>query len=172
MSGFSLLPKLTGKARKSKIWLWVLNLLLARTIPFNGPHRFRILELGDERVRTTAPYRRNNHNHLRGIHACAIATVAEFSAGLLLLTRLGPARYRLIMSNLDIEYLFQAKQCIVAESSLDNDRLQREILQPLKTQDAQVITLETLVSDSSDNLIAKARTTWQIKRWDKVRTKV
>lgn len=44
-------------------------------------------------------------NHVRGIHVCAIATIAEFSTGFLLLTRLDDAKYRLIMSNMELEYV-------------------------------------------------------------------
>ena len=45
MNGFALLPKLTVKARKSPGWLRLLNLLLARIIPFNRPHGFAIEEI-------------------------------------------------------------------------------------------------------------------------------
>jgi acyl-coenzyme A thioesterase PaaI-like protein len=172
MTGFDLLPKLIVKARHSKGWLRILNFMMGRIIPFNRPHGFRIIELGEERVATCASYRRSNHNHIRGIHACAIATVAEFSAGLLLLSRLDPARYRLIMSNLEVEYMYQAKLDIIAETGLSHTVLQEKVVQPLKTQEACSIVMETQVSDKAGNKVACAHTTWQIKRWDKVRTRI
>jgi acyl-coenzyme A thioesterase PaaI-like protein len=172
MNGFDLLPSLIGRARHSKGWLKVLNFVMGRIIPFNRPHGFFIEELTEERVRTAAAYKRSNHNHIRGIHACAIATVAEFSAGLLLLSRLDPARYRLIMSKLDVDYMYQAKQDITAETCLSNAELQDRVLKPLETAESHSIVLETLISDRDGNQVARAHTTWQIKRWDKVRTKV
>jgi acyl-coenzyme A thioesterase PaaI-like protein len=172
MNGFNLLSKLIVKARHSKVWLLVLNFMLGRIIPFNRPHGFSIVELAEERVTTCASYRRSNHNHIRGIHACAIATVAEFSAGLLLLSRLDPSCYRLIMSKLDVDYLYQAKQEIVAITCLSNDELRSRVIKPLQTAESHSIVMDTRVSDRDGNMVARARTTWQIKRWDRVRTKV
>ena len=172
MSGFDLLPNLLSRARGSGFWLAVLNFLLGRIIPFNRPHGFDIVELGEERVRTRAAYRRVNHNHIRGIHACAIATVAEFSAGILLLSRLDPARFRLIMSRLEVDYVYQAKMAISAETVLGHDVLQAKVLAPLADQESCAIVMETVIDDAAGNRIATAHTTWQIKRWDRVRTRI
>ena len=171
MKSFERLPGLLARARTSPFWLWVLNLLLGRMIPFNRPHGVRILDLGAERVRTIADYRRKNHNHIGGVHACCIATVAEFSSGMLLLSRLDPARYRLIMAQLEIDYLYQAKSAIIAESVLSDAVLAAEVLKPLQEQDTLVKEFETLVHDRQGKLVARARITWQIKPWDKVRTR-
>jgi len=172
MKAFDLLPFLIARARRSPRWLALLNIVMGRLIPFNRPHGFRIAELAEERVVTCASYRRANHNHIRGIHACAIATVAEFSAGLLLLSRLNPGRYRLIMSKLDVEYLYQAKKDIKAMTPLSAGDLQDLIVKPLETAESVTVIMATEVSDSDGAMVALARTSWQIKRWDKVRTKV
>ncbi len=172
MNGLQLLPKLIRNGRKSKLWLWLLNIALSYIIPFNRPHGFRIEKIGDEFARVVAPYRRRNHNHLRGIHACAIATIGEFSAGLLLLSQLDPAKYRLIMSKLEVEYLYQAKQEIVAQSRLEHDSLTSLIFDPLKTEESCMVILKTEVHDRDGNAVAEVWTTWQIKRWDRVRTKI
>ncbi len=172
MNGFALLPKLTARARKSPGWLRLLNLLLARIIPFNRPHGFAIEEIREDYLRTAAPYKRKNHNHLRGIHACAIATIAEFSGGFLLLSRLDPRKYRLIMSRIEVDYLYQAKERIVSESHLPEARLQQEIIEPLRQQEAITIRMESRIADISGNQVAIAFTTWQVKRWDRVRTKI
>lgn len=172
MNGFALLPKLTARAKTSPFWLRLLNLLMGRIIPFNRPHGFVIEEIRDDYLRTTAPYRRSNHNHLRGIHACAIATIAEFSGGYLLLSRLDPKQYRLIMSRIEVDYVYQAKERIVSESLLPPERLRLEIIEPLKEQEAVTIRMESRISDVTGNHIATAFTTWQVKSWAKVRTKI
>ncbi len=172
MNRLELLPRLIGKAKQSTLWLYVLNLLMARLIPFNRPHKFSILEISEELIRTTAPYRRSNHNHIKGIHACAIATIAEFSAGFLLLTKLDPARYRLIMAKLDADYSYQAKEDIIAEALLSTERLQQEVIAPLEEMESTTIIMTTVVRDTSGNEVAVVRTTWQVKCWEKVRTKV
>ncbi len=172
MNGFALLPKLTSRAKGSRHWLWLLNVLLSRLIPFNRPHGFRILALGEDFLQTTAPYRRKNHNHLRGIHACAIATIAEFSGGFLLLSRLDPQKFRLIMSRIEVDYVYQAKEAIVSESRLAAETMKKEILEPLKKQEAVTFRIESRIADISGNQVAQAFTTWQIKRWERVRTKI
>jgi len=172
MKGFASLPGMLAGARRSPLRLKLLNLMLGRLIPFNRPHGVSILSLGEDRVQTTAPYRRKNQNHLRGIHACCIATVAEFSSGLLFLSKLNPNRYRLIMAKLDIDYHYQAKGAIVATSEISDEELKETVLKPLAAADKVQVTRTTEVHDNQGNLVATARVTWQIKSWDKVRTKV
>lgn len=172
MNGFNLLSSLAEKAKRSPFWLGVLNLLLGRVIPFNRPHGFRLVRIENNTITTTVPYKRKNHNHIRGIHACALATVAEFSAGFLLLTVLDPQRFRLIMSKLEIDYVYQAKAQVFSESSVDQRLLDQEVVAPLNHQESVSITIKSQLTDASGNLVAVAQTTWQIKRWDQVRTAV
>ncbi len=172
MKGFDLLVSLTSRAKGSSFWLWVLNRALGWTIPFNRPHGFKLIKIGDGLIRTMAPYKNGNLNHLKGIHACAIATVAEFSAGFLLLTSLDPKRYRLIMSRIEVDYSYQAKEQIISESSILPEVLEEEVFKPLQHQEAITITLASRVTDLSGHEIAVASTTWQVKRWDQVRTQL
>ena len=172
MKGFTSLPGMLAGARHSKFRLWMLNLLLGRVIPFNRPHGVRILSLGEDQVQTTAPNKRRNHNHLHGVHACCIATVAEFSSGLMFLSRLNPNRYRLIMARLEIDYHYQAKSAIVASTRLSDEELKERVLKPLAESDKVQTTLPTEVHDQQGHLVATVQVTWQVKAWDKVRTTV
>ena len=70
---FNLLDKLINKP--TSLNLMALNKVLALGIPFNAPHGFKIKEINDDAVIITLPNRKLNHNHLGGIHACAMATV-------------------------------------------------------------------------------------------------
>jgi len=167
-----LMSGLVDRAKESRFWLGVLNFFLNRLIPFNRPHGFCIDEIGDHHVRSSGPYKRANHNHVRGIHACGIATVAEISAGFLLLTKFEPQNYRLMMSRIEVDYLYQAKKQIFSLSSLSEKRIYEEILEPLQHQEAVSIMMQSKVCDISGNDIADARTTWQIKRWESVQTRV
>ena len=168
MKAFALLPGLLLKARTSPFYRWLLNRLLGRLVPFNRPHGFAIERIEADRIVTRAPNRRINHNHIRGIHACAIATLAEFSSGLVLLSRLDPTRFRLIMARIEIDYLFQARQEILATTILDVGQVQEQILERLQDADAVSFTQETLVEDRQGHTVAKAQITWQIKPWAKV----
>lgn len=166
------LPNLIERARTSGFWLALLNLALGRVIPFNRPHGFRLGEIGEDHVIITAPYKQRNLNHIKGIHACAIATAAEFSAGFLLLMNLDQQRYRLIMARIEVTYLYQAKKRIYSRSTISQATIQQDIIEPLRQQDQVTIELVSEVIDSDANGIARAVTTWQIKRWDRVRTRI
>jgi len=149
----------------------VLNRMMRLLIPFNRPHGVKVLKLEKNLVLTSAPYQRKNFNHIRSIHACAIATIGEFSAGLMLLSRLDPTRYRLIMSSLKVEYLYQARQDIFAETCLEETELETGIIEPLKEKSTIYKTMNTLVINSDNKKIARIKTRWQIKSWDRVKTR-
>ncbi len=90
------LAPLLQKARTSRIARWWLNGLLRWMIPFNRPHGFKVTPLQAGGIRVDIPYWRINHNHIKGIHACALATAAEYCSGLALLEKLDAKQYRLI----------------------------------------------------------------------------
>jgi len=167
---YTSLPGLVVKAETSGFWLFVLNRLLNRVIPFNRPHGFSVAEIGSDHIVSTAAYKRRNFNHIKGIHACAIATVAEFSAGFLLLARLDLQRYRLIMARIEVEYRYQAKQRIFSKCTASPELIESSIIEPLRHQDQVTVDMVSEISDADGNDIARAVTTWQIKRWDRVRT--
>jgi len=145
---------------------------LSFIVPINRPHRIKVKEITDERVTTTIPYRRKNFNHIKGIHACGLATAAEFASGLLLLSKLNPATYRLIMQSIQMDYHYQAKSTTNATFKASEKWIKEQIIQPLKTQDSITLKCEILLHDSTDNHIATGTINWQIKNWEKVKTKV
>ncbi|WP_372365088.1 DUF4442 domain-containing protein [Candidatus Uabimicrobium sp. HlEnr_7] len=168
---FALLRNLTTKAKNSTFYLWVLNKVMLSAIPFNKPHRFTITEVKNEEVKVTAKYRKKNLNHLRGIHACAIATIGEYCSGVLLISNLDPSEYRLIMARIEIDYHYQAKSSITAVASLSDEEKNKNIIEPLKSKDAIFTTMEVPIHDSENNLVATVNVKWQIKLWKSVRTK-
>lgn len=166
------LKSLIEKAKDSPLYLYILNRLLWIGIPFNKPHRLRIIDISDNHIKTFAPFRRKNLNHIKGIHACCIATVSEFSSGTMLISKLDPGKFRIIMSNLNATYHYQAKKDLTAITELDDITLDKDVLTPLKTSEKIIKVLKTEVYDADDNHVATVETSWQIKSWDKVKTKV
>lgn len=159
------------RAKRSGFHLWVLNLLLDRMIPFNKPHGFRVLHIGDDSIKTIIPYRRRNFNHIRGLHACALATISEFTTGFLLISKLDANKYRLIMQRLEMDYHYQGKMEATAEFSASPEWLQEKIYTPLKTQESVVIICEVKIHDAKGNHLTTGKVHWQIKDWQKVKTK-
>lgn len=160
------------KARASKVYLWLLNLALWRGIPFNKPHRLEIIRVEEYMVEIRLPYRKSNLNHLKGLHACALASLLEYSTGLLLISHLDPEKYRLIMQSLQITYYFQGKRDAIAKYAFDKEWLQDNALLPLQTVDSVYLTPEVEVFDTDGNRLCSGKVNWQLKHWKKVQTQI
>lgn len=166
------LKKLLNRARKSPFYLRLLNFGLARRVPFNKPHGFKILEIGDDSLTIYLPYQRANLNHIKGIHACALATLSEFTTGLSLLRMLDARKYRIILKSLRMEYYYQGKTGITANYIIDSDWVYNKIIHPLKVEDSVTVTMEVEAYDTKQNHISTGFIEWQVKDWKKVRTQL
>lgn len=160
------------KAKTSSFYRAILNWSLARTIPFNKPHGFKIVEIEDFRIKVLIPYKRSNFNHIRGLHACSLATISEFTTGFMLISNLDMKKYRLIMPKLEMNYHYQGKMDSYAEFSISQQWLDENIITPLKSQDAVVVPCEVKIHDTQGNHLTTGKIFWQIKDWNKVKTKV
>ena len=159
------------RAKHSSFYRGILNWSLGRLIPFNKPHDFKVVEIDDYRIKTMIPYKRKNFNHIRGLHACALATISEFTTGFLLINRLDAKKYRLIMQRLEMDYHYQGKMNAYAEFSISEEWLQSAVYEPLKNQDAVVVVCEVKIVDEKNNHLTTGKVYWQIKDWQKVKTK-
>ena len=166
------LPAIVQKAYHSKLNLFLLNWFLGRIVPFNRPHGIRIVEIKKEFVKTRIPYIRRNFNHIKGLHACVLATLSEFTTGFLLLSRLDNKRYRIIMKKLEMNYHFQGKMDAYAEFSIQEAWLEKNIYTPLKERESVEIPCEVHVFDQQGNHLTTGWIHWQIKAWSKVKTRV
>ena len=164
--------KFINDAKTSKFGLWKLNFFLSRLIPFNKPHRIVIRKIEDYFLETIIPYRRKNLNHIKGVHACGMATCAEFASGFLLISKLGFENYRLIMESIEVKYHYQAKTDIYARFKISEDWLNEQIINPIKTDGVVFIKCEINLYDTAENHVATTYTNWQIKDWKKVKTKI
>jgi acyl-coenzyme A thioesterase PaaI-like protein len=164
--------KIVEKAKHSTVYLKLLNWSLNRMVPFNKPHGFRITEVGDFYLKTSLPYKKRNLNHIRGLHACALATISEFTTGFLLVSRLDGQKFRLIMQRLEMDYHYQGKMDAVAEFSVSDVWFQEHIFGPLKKNDAVIVPCEIKIHDVEGNHLTTGKVFWQIKNWSKVKLKV
>ncbi len=162
------LEKHFDAARKSKSRLGILNRILWAGIPFNKPHRLRITELTEERTVIKIPYRRKNLNHLKGLHACVLATGAEYASGLILLQHLNPKNFRLIMQRMEVTYHYQGKMDAAVNYELTKAQVDEEILQKLETVDKVAFTCHVEVHDKEGNHLCTSKVHWQIKKWSAV----
>lgn len=159
------------KAQSSKFYRRILSIGLNRMVPFNYPHRFKIEEVKDNLLAVRLPYIKRNLNHLKGLHACAMATLAEVSSGFLLISNLDPKKYRLILRKLDMDYHYQGKTSAVAVFSFDENWWKTEIKEPIEKDGICNVVCEVEIKDEQGNLLSTGNVHWQIKDWQKVKTK-
>jgi acyl-coenzyme A thioesterase PaaI-like protein len=164
--------KIVEKAKHSSFYLKLLNWSLDRMIPFNKPHGFKIVEIGDHHIKTFIPYKKKNFNHIRGLHACALATISEFTTGFLLITKLDAKKYRLIMQRLEMDYHYQGKTNSYAHLELSKEWFEQNIYAPLKNAEATVAICEVKIVDDAGHQLTTGKVYWQVKDWAKVKTKV
>ncbi len=165
---FNLIDKLL--LNPTKTGLMALNKVLMVGIPFNAPHGFKIVEISDDQVMITLPNRKLNHNHLGGVHACAMATVGEYCAGMSLLKSFGANKYRLILADLHVKYTYQGRTDLIGSCSLG--QIEKDTVQKGLEADGKYLQeLKTVIKEKSGKEVAIVTTTWQLKSWDQVKTK-
>lgn len=141
-------------------------------VPFNKPHRIKIAAIGNDFVTVKIPHRKKNFNHIKGIHACGLATAAEFASGFHLLRSLDHTKYRIIMKSLHVDYFFQAKMDAMATFQADEQWIHQHIMIPLSSDSSKTVTALVELHDTHGNHLATAQVEWQVKAWDLVKTKV
>jgi hypothetical protein len=163
---------LMKRAQYSGFYKWLLNWALDRMVPFNRPHGFKVMEISKQLVTITIPYKRRNMNHIRGLHATALATLSEFTTGLLLLNALGIENYRLILQRLDIKYHYQGKMEASATFQIEDSWLENKVIKPLNNQESVVVPCPVEIIDVAGNQLTSATIYWQVKPWTKVKTRL
>lgn len=147
-----------------------LDKVLRIGIPFNAPHGFKIKTLNKDAVIISLPNRKLNHNHIGGIHACAMATVGEYCAGMSLLTSFGISKYRLILSELSVKYTYQGRvdlEGICSPAQIDVEKVRAG----LEAEGKYSQPLKTIIRDLKGKEVAEVTTVWQLKNWEQVKTK-
>jgi acyl-coenzyme A thioesterase PaaI-like protein len=166
---YNLIDKLIANPTKTN--LIALNKVLALGIPFNAPHGFKIRQIDDEAVMISLPNRKLNHNHLGGVHACAMATVGEYCAGMSLLKSFGISKYRLILADLHVKYTYQGRTDLMGICSCK--QIEKEaVITALDNEGKYLQKLVTHIQDKNGKEVAAVTTTWQLKAWDQVKTKI
>ena len=141
-------------------------------MPFNNQHKLRVISISDDEVSIYAANIRKNQNHIKGIHACLLATLCEYATGLSLLLHLSPKEYRIILKNINMTYHFQAKSNVFVKFKMMKKEIEENILVPLKNHDAVFREFTVDVYDSDNNHICTGLINWQIKSWEKVKMKI
>ena len=162
---------LISKTQNSSFYLWLLNKVAAYIVPFNKAHKLSIKKITNHSIEVELPYKRANLNHVKGIHACALATLCEYCTGIVLLSSTDAALYRIILKNINITYHYQAKTAVRAKFELSPEWIQLNIVDALKNTEAVFSEFKIEVYDAVNNHICTGLINWQIKAWKNVKTK-
>jgi acyl-coenzyme A thioesterase PaaI-like protein len=166
------LHALAQKAKTSAFYLWLLNFILLRTVPFNKSHKLRISSLAENEISIIARNRKYNQNHIKGMHACLLATLCEYVSGLSLTMYLPAGEYRIILKNINMTYHYQAKLDVFVKLRLDKEEMEKTILTPLKTEEAIFREFTVEAYDTANNHICTGLINWQIKAWKNAKLKI
>ncbi len=163
------LGNILNKSQSSGIYRRLMNFGLWRLIPFNSPHKFKIIGITNTSLKITVPFIRKNRNHVNGIHACALATVCEYISGLSLARELSSKEFRIILKEIQMTYHYQAKMNACTTFSLPTNEA-IIIREELKNNDATFRRYAVEVYDEKQNHICTGNIYWQIKPWNKTKT--
>jgi acyl-coenzyme A thioesterase PaaI-like protein len=156
---------------KNRIELEALDKVMTFAVPFNAPHAFKLLKVTPEEVQIKMPFLFVNKNHVGGMHATAIATLGEYCAGMVLASRLGTKTYRFILSELNTKYFYQGKTTLIGSAQLDEIKIENAINELNSPEGKTLIQMMTSIKDKNHKLVAEVTTLWQLKNWEKVKTK-
>lgn len=153
--------KLTAKIPNPAVRNRVLDIVMSFGIPFNRWLGLHIDEIGPEKVVIISPPRKLRENHVRGTHACCLALIGEYAAGMCIAHHYGVEEHRLIIGALNIDYHKQGRGTLRGEALAPTNWPELE--------DGEAwIDMTTKITDEKGEEVATCRTKWQLKDWSQV----
>jgi len=130
---------------------WLFSKGLDRSVPYSGTLCARVQTLEPGHCCVVLADRRRVRNHLRSIHAMALASLGELTTGLALLNSL-PEGVRGILIGFRINYLKKARGRLLAECrcAIPSDNSRREY------------ELTGEIRDTADEVVAVVNARWLI----------
>lgn len=138
------LEKLPGGRR-------VFSRIVGRTAPYTGSIRPHVLELRPGYARVVMRDRRRLRNHLRSLHALALANLGEVTSGLAMLVVLPPG-VRGIVVSLTAEYLKKARGTVTAECTA---------VPPTVSEETECEVLAE-IRDAAGDVTTRVRVLWRL----------
>jgi hypothetical protein len=104
------------------------------------------------------------------MHACVLALVGEYSAGLMILRNTGLRDYRIILKHMQVTYEKQAKTNTQGIAKLTDEQINL-ITNELPQSGEIELVIETQIYNHKKERVAVANTHWHLKSWNKVKFK-
>lgn len=128
---------------------WLFSRLLGRMVPYSATLGALVVQFDPGHVRVRLPDRRAVRNHLRSVHAIALANLGELTTGLALLGAL-PTSVRGILVGLEVTYHKKARGRLEAEARCE--------VPVVRAPSEHVI--EAPIRDVHDDVVATVRARW------------
>ncbi len=130
---------------------WLFSVLLGRFVRYTGSIAPRVRELAPGHAVVAMRDRRAVRNHLRSVHAVALANLAEVSSGLALLAGL-PSEARAILVGLEIEYLKKGRGALLSRCEFA----------AVTSAEPRDVVVESVITDRAGDLVARGRAHWRV----------
>jgi acyl-coenzyme A thioesterase PaaI-like protein len=130
---------------------WLFSRIIGFTVPYTGSIAANVALLEPGHGKITLRERRKVSNHLRSVHAIALANLSEMVTGLTLLSSL-PDDTRGILTGMQIQYHHKARGLLTAECVCDipENNAEREM------------QISGEIKDEVGKVVATATATWRI----------
>lgn len=132
---------------------WLFSSLVGRMAPYTATIGARVLALQAGRAEVQLRDRRRVRNHLRSIHAIALANLGELASGLAMTTAL-PPRVRGIPVHIGIEYRKKARGTLTAVGTAA----------PGEVIDAATADAVGEIRDREGDVVAVVTVRWRLQR--------
>lgn len=149
LAGWKRMSSLPGGA-------WAFSRIVGRMAPYSATIGARVLRLEPGRCDVQLRDRRRVRNHLRSVHAIALANLGEMASGLAALAGM-PDGVRGIPTRITIDYTKKARGTLTAHGSAD--------LPDVQAADGKVTTeVEARITDDAGDVVAHVSVQWTLER--------
>jgi acyl-coenzyme A thioesterase PaaI-like protein len=132
----------------------VVSFMLGRVVPLVGTAGLRFEEISSERVVVSIANRRKVQNHIKGVHAAAMALLAETATGFCVGMNLPDDKLPLIKS-MKVDYQKRAQGAMRAVAQLRPEQIQQ-----ILTQDKGEVTVPVIITDESGQSPIQCEMIW------------
>ena len=132
---------------------WLFSRLVGRMAPYTGTLKAQVRELEPGRAVVELRDRRGVRNHLRSVHAIALANLGELASGLAVSAAMPPG-VRGIPVSITIDYLHKARGMLTATGMA---------ALPVVTEPTTVV-VHADIRDATGTTVTTVRVTWTLER--------